>query len=133
LVLKNGILWHLECKTATAELHELDARLLNLQRAGSNLARLLVCAPILTRGTDQPWFGPLHKLRGKIEGLRHVSFLPFTLPDQPDRYTLSDGAGQMTEFPCPSFEEALGVQMRPLLPANTPADQPGPSSILQEG
>jgi hypothetical protein len=61
LVLKNGILWHLECKTFTTHQKDLDARLFTLQRAGSQLARMAVCAPLLTHHVGEPW-PPRHRI-----------------------------------------------------------------------
>ena len=61
LVLKNGILWHLECKSASAKAKDLDARLLNLQKAGSLRAEMAVCGPLLTAFEGTPWFKRQHE------------------------------------------------------------------------
>jgi hypothetical protein len=106
LVLKNGILLHVECKTFTVPQKDLDARLLNLQQAGSSLAQMAVCAPIYTHFAQEDWFQPLHDLQQRIESVGRLSFLPLTLLGQPQRYRLSEDSGEQ-EFQCLSFEEAL--------------------------
>ena len=113
LVLKNGILWHLECKSATVDLKDLDAKLLNLQKAASQLARLAVCAPMLTRCSAKPWFAALHALREKIENLSRTPFVPFTMPDQPASYTLLDKDGSPVIWDCPSLESQLEKFLKP--------------------
>lgn len=116
LVLKNGILWHLECKSATAGLKDLDARLLNLQQAGSLLARMAVCAPILTQYASERWFEQLQALRDKIETLSRVPFVPFSLPNQPSGYSWPDQNGEPLMRECPSFETRLEHFLRPFRP-----------------
>jgi hypothetical protein len=106
LVLKNGVLWHLECKSFTAKHKDLDARLFNLQQAGSQLARMVLCGPLLVDYVNEPWFAAQHDLRVSIEARRHLAFIPFTLPGQPDRYEVEE-AGVIRTFACPSLEDAL--------------------------
>ncbi|MBI5758601.1 MAG: hypothetical protein HZA46_08795 [Planctomycetales bacterium] len=106
LVLKNGIIWHLECKSATVELKDLDARILNLQQAGSQLARMAVCVPILTQYATEPWFERLQTLRHRIEGSR-IPFVSFTLPNQPATYSWPDENGTPVVRDCPSLEAKL--------------------------
>jgi hypothetical protein len=103
LVLKNGILLHLECKAATADPKDLDARLFRLQQAGSQLARMVLCVPLFTAFAGEPWFTSLWQSRLLLEQVGRRDFLPLTLPGQPTEFTL---AGQGPR-PVESFEEAL--------------------------
>jgi hypothetical protein len=106
LVLKSGVLWHLECKSFTATRKDLDARLFNLQQAGSLLARMALCGPLLTGHAGAPWFASQHALRQQVEARRHIPFIPFTLPGQPAKYTV-DEEHVSRSFACPALEEAL--------------------------
>jgi hypothetical protein len=115
LVLKNGILLHVECKTFTVAKKDLDARLLNLQQAGSLLARMAICAPFYTQFAQEDWFQPLHHLRRSVEAAGRLYFLPLTLPGQPKTYRLSEEPGEQ-ELQCPSFEEALDRFIDPYKP-----------------
>src|SRR5262249_11028702 len=63
LVLKNGLLLHLECKSFTVDLKDLNSRLYVLQQAGSLGARMAVCAPVLTGFAAQEWFSGQHERR----------------------------------------------------------------------
>jgi len=110
LVLRNGVLWHLECKSFTAEIKDLDARLFNLQQAGSQLARMALCGPLLTGYVREPWFAAQHELRVRIEGRRHLGLIPFTLPGQPERYALEE-AGVVRTSGCSTLEAALTQAM----------------------
>ena len=115
LALKNGIIWHLECKSATLELKDLDARILNLQQAGSQLARMAVCVPILTQYANESWFERLQTLRRRIDGSR-IPFVPFTLPNQPAAYSWPDETGTPVVRECPSLEARLHECLRPFEP-----------------
>jgi hypothetical protein len=116
LVLKNGVLLHLECKTFALEQKDLDAKLLNLQRAGSQLAQMAICAPLYTQFQGQDWFNGLHRLRRRVETASQFRYLPLTLIGQPDRYQVMGDDGSPAEFVCPSFEEALEHLLAPYLP-----------------
>jgi len=108
LVLRNGILFHVECKTSLGSdgLKDLDARLLNLQRAGSRLAQMVVCLPLYTQFQCTDWFVELHQLRKRIENAQ-VRFVPFTLPNQPTHYSVKEDDGSTTPHQCLSFEDSL--------------------------
>jgi hypothetical protein len=112
-VLRNGILIHVECKSAAAERKDLDARLFNLRRAGSRLARMAVCAPVCTSFAGEEWFSHLHELRQRIEGTWGLPFVPLTLEGQPAEYTVLAPDGSPVACHCPSFEEALGRLLGP--------------------
>lgn len=123
LVLKNGILVHLECKTAeevATDQKELDARLLNLQRAGSQLARMAVCAPVYTSFVAEPWFEGLHRLRQRLAGIGRLDFLSMTLLNQPDRYTFTDSEGMSQTYEVPPFENALAFLLNSYRPPEKP-------------
>jgi hypothetical protein len=125
LVLKSGVLWHLECKSFTADNKDLDARLFNLQQAGSQLARMVLCGPLYTGFVGEAWFAGQHDLRHRVEALRHFSFVPFTLPGQPESYVLEGEAAQT--FGCPTLEATLdGVLRGYRLPEPRPEKETGP-------
>ena len=105
LVLRNGLLWCIECKSFDAGQKDLDARLLNLQKASTNLADMVVCAPLYTGFAKEVWFAPMHDLKNRVETASRFSFLPFTLPDQPSEYPVP--AHPSNPQHCPSFETAL--------------------------
>jgi hypothetical protein len=115
LVLKNGLLLHLECKTFTADLKDLNARLYILQQAGSLGARMVVCAPVLTEFADEEWFTDQHKRRLWFEARRHLGFVPFTLPRQRLGYTVEQG-GVSQAYACPEMESALEAALKAFLP-----------------
>jgi hypothetical protein len=115
LVLKNGLLLHLECKTFTADLKDLNARLYLLQQAGSLGARMVVCAPVLTGFANEEWFADQHKRRLWFESQRHLGFVPFTLPGQPVEYVAEHG-GEPQAYACPEMESALEAALRMYLP-----------------
>lgn len=105
LVLRNGSLCCIECKAFDANRKDLDARLLALQKASSNLADLVVCAPLYTGFTEEKWFTAMRDLKVRMETASRFKFLPFTLPDQPPYYR--DPPNPEDRRECPSFEEAL--------------------------
>lgn len=114
VVLRNGILFGLECKTATAEQKDLDARLLNLQLAGSSLAEMALCIPLFTAFAAEPWFAALHTMRQRADRLKRLAFLPMTLAGQPETYSVA--AEDERPFSCPTFEAALEKILRPYIP-----------------
>lgn len=117
VVLKNAVLLHLECKTAAVDQKDLDARLLNLQRAGSQLARMALCVPVFTSFAAEPWFAGLHAVRQRLEAADRLTFLPLTLPGQPDSYSVPAEAGVVMTYPVVPFEQALARFLRPYQPA----------------
>lgn len=117
LVLKNGILLYIECKAfeGSASQKELDARSVNLRQASSNLALMIVCTPIYTKFQNEKWFKGLHQLKNRVESVMgRLSFLPFTLPDQPETYTVKLGRRKESGT-CPSFEDALIQILQPYI------------------
>lgn len=114
VVLKCGSLLHLECKTSSTKTDSKDlaSRIFKLQRGSTNLARVVVCGPLLSRYADESWFADQHKLRELAAGVRDLGYLPFTLPNQPQSYVYGE-----KEFKCPSFEQELERLVRPYIPA----------------
>lgn len=118
LVLANAVLISLECKTFQADRKDLDARLLNIRRSGSQLARLVVCAPLFTTFSDASWFKQQHGLSQTLKAFG-FQYIPFTLPGQPKSYPIaaSDGAADATEeFDCLPFEDHLHKLLKPYVP-----------------
>jgi len=111
LVLTNGVLLNLECKSFESDAKDLTARLLNLQTVGSRLADMYVCAPVYTDCVDRPWFQKIAEMRRVVSDTT-LKFIAFTLPGQPP--TWIDSAGK--EHPCPSFEAALDAAIAPYRP-----------------
>jgi len=82
LVLTNGVLIHLECKSAEVDVPDLDRRAFRLKEAGSQLARLVVVLPLYASRADEPWAARLQAARSAIEA-RHLTVLPFTWAGDP--------------------------------------------------
>lgn len=117
LVLKNGVLWSLECKAGTAEQKDLDARVYNLElAAGSHLARMAVVLPLYTQFNTEEWFEFIHDLRTRLKtdkpGLR---LLFLGLSGQAEQYTLGKPPNQKI-FNCPPFEKGLAELLRDYAP-----------------
>lgn len=108
LVLKNGVLWSLECKAATAEYKDLDARFYNLeQAAGSHLARMALVIPLFSPFSDEAWFAVSHKLRLQVEERNSGMRTLFVgLPGQPDHYFFGESP-KYQHYTCPTLEEGL--------------------------
>jgi hypothetical protein len=110
LVLRNGLLLCIECKSFDAEQKDLDARLLNIQRAGSNLADMIVCAPLYTAFSNKSWFSTMHNLKIRVGNSRYLSFLPFTLPNQSAEYVVP-GSNPVRYESCVTFEDTLAQRL----------------------
>jgi hypothetical protein len=105
LVLCNGVLIHLECKSAEVDVRDLDARMFRLQRTSSRVARLAVVLPLFTRQAGAMWFNHLCDRRYEIEQAG-LPVLPFTWPAQPAVYN-APAVEHADPTPCPTFEAAL--------------------------
>ena len=112
LVLRNGVLLNVECKTGQATQKELDSRWHAMRESSSQLATMWLCSPLPTAWADQPWFAKLHGHRDRAFAL-HRPHLAWTLPAQKLSYWL-DGR----KFTVPSFEVQLDELMRPYLPSD---------------
>jgi len=103
IVLRNGVLINIECKSWAGDKKDLDARVTTMHQGASSLAVMWLCSPLPTGLADRPWFRELHNFRLASERLGRPH-LYFSLPDQPDSYTL-DGV----TFSCPSFEDQFSA------------------------
>lgn len=113
IVLKNGILVHLECKSSSLERRQIDVNTHRLQGAGSRLASVAVVIPLFTKCTSKAWFAQSHKIRIDSEihfGSRNV--IPFTWPDQPRGYRLKE-QDVFRDYTCESFEAQLSALLKP--------------------
>jgi hypothetical protein len=114
LVLRNGLLIHIECKSFRTQMTELHAGLQRLQQAGSGLARLAIAAPLPTPFSGEDWFKALHDFRQLVEGPLPYTYLAFDLPGQPREYVPRESR---QTFRCPTFEEGLERLLGPCLPS----------------
>lgn len=112
LILSNGILINLECKSFTADRKDLDARLTNLHSSSSLLARMAVVGPLYTKFADEDWFKGVDKFRC---GLSH-RFIPFNLPGQPITYLRQLRKGKEETVKVPPFEDSLNLLLKPYQP-----------------
>lgn len=111
LVLRNGVLIYMECKTGQAQKPELDASWQKLRDGSSSLATMWVCSPLPSAlAWEDGWFKRLHSLRDEAAWLGRPH-LAWTLPDQPAEY----GFGGR-RFRVPSFETQFDELMAPYLP-----------------
>ena len=109
LVLANGIVVSLECKTFIESLEQLNARLLNLHVTGSRLAQMVICWPFYSDYVGDEWFADIYR---EIETTVRPIFptLGFTLEGQPEDFLMEieeDGAVAIKTVPCPTFENSL--------------------------
>lgn len=116
LVLKNGILIALECKTALASARDLEVNFHRLQQAASRLARVVIVLPLYTREVNEPWFRQSYLTRSElVRRFGPGNVLAFTWPGQPTCYR-PPGAEPQPEEECPAFETALEALLAPYLP-----------------
>lgn len=113
IVLKNGVLLHLECKSADVEFRSFDVNTFRLRSAGSQLARSVIVVPIYTRHQKTEWFAELSRNWEEIqEKLGPEFIIPFTLPGQPVSFTMGEGETVRT-VKCGGFEEHFSKLLRP--------------------
>lgn len=105
LLLKNGLLIAFEAKSHAAELKDLDARLINLQRVGSQLARLIVCSPLYSAAQKEDWFEE-HWRFAKLLKRHDIEHIAFTLPGQPESFRTLENS-RSSETLVKPFEQAL--------------------------
>lgn len=114
IVLVNGVLLHVECKTFAVDLKDLDARLFNLHKASSQVAKMAVCGPLFTDCAGECWFDVVHQTRQRVESM-NLPFLPLTIPGQPTSYSLPISATHYDTYECRSFERSLELFLKPYL------------------
>ncbi|RLA08819.1 MAG: hypothetical protein DRQ51_01330 [Gammaproteobacteria bacterium] len=106
LVLKNAILIHLECKSYEANTKDMNARIATLQNSTSNLAQMLITAPIYTEQKDNQkndWVAGVIGLKNRMDNIKSLTFIPFTLTGQPTEYTTARGI----TYDIPDFADSL--------------------------
>jgi hypothetical protein len=109
IVLKNGVLVALECKTALVNQNHrsLEANFHRLRQATSWLTHPVIVIPIYTRRSQESWFVQQHQSWQEIvERFGPNGVIVFNWPGQPTRYTLANAISPET-FECPEFETAL--------------------------
>ncbi|MDW8221614.1 MAG: hypothetical protein RMJ82_01530 [Gemmatales bacterium] len=113
LVLKNGILIHVECKTGTWERKDIDARIANLKRLGSLSARLAVCTPMFTHAPKHldDNLQRMHENRMRLEKTPDIHYIPYTLPNQPRRYIARNSSSEDV-YEVGTFEEAFAELLK---------------------
>lgn len=114
IVLVNGVLLHVECKTFAVDLKDLDARLFNLHKASSQVAKMAVCGPLFTDCAGECWFDLVHQTRQRVESM-NLPFIPLTIPGQPTCYSLPISATHSDTYECRSFERSLELFLKPYL------------------
>lgn len=113
IVLKNGVLFHLECKSAEVRIREMDANTRRLQQAGSQLARTVVVSPLYTQCASQAFFhDQCHNSLRLLEHFGPQGVLFFTMVNQPTEFTRNSEDGPMS-MTCPAFEERLTELLKP--------------------
>ncbi len=120
LLLANGILIHLECKAANAEVKDIDARLANLHAVFSQLAVLCLVSPAYSQASNEHWFKYIEeKIWPKFEKFSKVKLLKFTLPAQPRSYERKSSSGipnippRTISLEIKPFEESLNELIKP--------------------
>jgi len=104
LLLKNGRLLPLECKSFKAELKDMNSRLGELQRSSSRLAGIRLCVPSYPIFAQEGWHQELVKHVDNMRKWRQFNCIEFTLAGQ-------NGESGKT------FEDALAAWLEPFLPA----------------
>jgi hypothetical protein len=117
LVLRNGVLINIECKTGVSRMRDadetkkdFDAREFNTRNSSSSLAVVWLCSPLPTGLVGHPRFRELHRWREETadSGIPHLAW---TLPGQPPSYWLD---GEL--YHVPPFAQGLEALLEPYLP-----------------
>ena len=104
VVTKGGSLIHLECKSATAERKDLDARLLNMYQANSSLAKLFVVIPMYTDYAHRDWFVDVNE--GLFNRVNEGNFIkPVAFTKTAHEVTYQNKKGD--DIRLPGFEQQL--------------------------
>jgi CRISPR-associated protein Csx16 len=102
LVTRNANLIHLECKSATADLKDLNSRVSTISNSSSNIAQLHVVFPQYTNYQQFEWFKLAHDLREKCDQSKGMSPLPYTLDNQSAEYEMYNRV-----FKVPAFQDSV--------------------------
>lgn len=110
LLLRSGVLLHLECKSWDANRKDIDARFSTLRDISSQLARLAICLPSFHGMERTEWHLALLRNLENIHGWNQHPIIRFTLPDTPDEEGYQ-------------FEDYLARWLRPYLPRAVSGDE----------
>ena len=115
LVMRNGSVLHLECKSSLARARDgfskdMAARRMNLLDATGKFSRVFVCMPLYTAFAHEDWQVEIYNdFRKQVaDRFRHVFF---TLPGQPVATEIERDAGPEA-ITVPQFEQALEKAVR---------------------
>ncbi|MFT6908934.1 MAG: hypothetical protein ACJAS1_005641 [Oleiphilaceae bacterium] len=110
LMLKNGIVIHLECKSAEAPKKDLDARIANLAKLGI-LSRQVVCLPLYSDFSDYTSYQKMMKKFAETCFLTNIDFIAVDLPAQKTYDQIKAGAENPLDVK--RFSEALDKLISP--------------------
>jgi len=113
IVTRNARLIHLECKSFTATIKDLNARLLEMITSSSNLSQLYVCAPIYTDFSESNWFKRIVNFRADVLKTGNLKFCPFTFEEQSEHFNINS-----EQISVPLFEESLDKILTELIPSD---------------
>lgn len=111
IVTNNALLIHLECKSFTTDVKQMNANFAQLISNSSNLSSLFICAPLYTNASEQSWFERVLSNKELFKDVPRINFIPFTLEDQSN--TFINSKGECTEIE--SFESSLDNLFKRLL------------------
>jgi hypothetical protein len=107
LLLANGIVIHLECKSYGATQKDLDARITTLHAASSILSEMYVVFPKFTAFANTEWFRRMQeKQANHFSSRRYYRSISYTHPGQPLEYDIIED-DQTKTVKIPAFEETL--------------------------
>ncbi len=109
LMLKNGILIHLECKSADADKKDLDARVTNLSKLGI-LSKQVVCLPLYSDHWDAYSYQNMMKTFAEKNLGLNIEFIAMDLPNQHQYVEIQSGNLRFIVKP---FDEALTNLLEP--------------------
>jgi len=110
IILLNGVILHLECKSGMATVKDMQSRQWTLQSSASRLARMYVVTPFFPELSTEQWFASHYKVwkRHREQGLPLLTFGPYK---HPDPYPVPGSADGHYEQAPPVFEDALDKLM----------------------
>lgn len=117
LLLKNGIVLSLECKTTAGAGYAKDirSRLLEEQNASSRLARMAIVAPLFTNYQDEDWFNHQLDVCRVSQEINGIHMIYFDEPGQPRTINLARKKSEYT-VTCQPFEEGVRQWLAPFVP-----------------
>ncbi len=118
IVLVNGVVIHLECKSWGMQGKDLRARMEVMQRRTSRLARMYVVMPLFPEFAQEPWFAELQQRWDNTRSIPGISLIALTLEGskaKPGTPYAVHGRRVLSEWP-PSFEDSLQEVLAPYVP-----------------